>query len=287
MTKQAAKLVAQALDCIERGDLTLETGAERFGEAWPVIFPAVKLALQIKLASNPPLVSTRPYAAPDLTRGWQNLQTQLETTPQLPAQRETTPEPHPARRWWENLRRFFQTRPGQAVGGSLIGLAFSFFLVLGVVEAKPGDLLWRARLGWEYLGEFIEVNPDQKAVIAMQSADNRLAELEKMAFVATPDQVTEVQGQYLRAVDAASRYSDNRQFHSYLALYDHLTEQRDRVERLQQAEYSFGPGARLTYLENRLNDAVFSLVPKVPGATPPPDATPGPGTPSPSPGPTP
>ncbi len=283
LTKQAAEQVARALDLIEQGELTLEKGSETFGEAWPAILPAVRLALQLKLAANPPLVSTRPYKAPDLVIGWQDLQASLEITPCLPALPQTPPEVHPVVRWWESLRRFFNTKPGQALGGSMIGLALSFFLVLGVAESKPGDLLYRARLGWEYLGEFLEVNPDQKAAVAMQYADNRLAELESMAFVATPGQLTEVQGQYLRAIDAAARYSNNRQFHSYLALYDHLTEQRSRVDRLQQAEYTFGPGARLTYLADRLNDTVFTLAPKLPGATSPPEATPGPGTPTPPP----
>lgn len=283
MTKQAAEQVARALDLIEQGDLTLEKGSEIFGEAWPTLLPAVKLALQVKLASNPPMVSTRPYHAPDLSAGWQDLQSRLEMTPQLPAPPHSQPEVPLAVRFWQYLGRFFNTKLGQAVGGSMLGLALSFFLVLGVAESKPGDLLYRARLGWEYLGEFVEVNPDQKAAVAMQYADNRLAELESMAFVATPDQLTEVQGQYLRAMDAAARYSNNQQFHSYLALYDHLTEQRDRVSRLQQAEYTFGPGARLTYLSERLNDTVFSIAPKIPGAAPPPGSTPGPGTPTPAP----
>ncbi|MBN9386922.1 MAG: hypothetical protein J0I20_02625 [Chloroflexi bacterium] len=283
MARQAADLVAQALDLIEQGELTLEKGPARFGEDWPAIFPTVKLALQVKLASNPPLVSTRPYQAPDLSAGWQALQSQLEVTPQLPALPQSQPEIHPVVRWWQDLRRFFATKLGQAVGGSMIGLALSLLLFVGVAGSKPGDLLYKAKLGWEYLGEFVEINPDQKAEVALHYADNRLSELEHMAFVATPDQLTEVQGQYLRAMDAAARYSNNPQFHSFVALYDHLTAQRDRVDRLVQAEYSFGPGARLSYMANRLNDTVFSIAPRLPGAIPPPAATPGPGTPTPPP----
>lgn len=283
MTKQAAELVAQALDLIEQGKLTLEKGPEKFGEDWPAILPAVKLALQVKLASNPPLVSARPYHAPDLSAGWQALQAQLETTPQLPTLPQPAPEIHPLARWWQALRSFLATKAGQAVGGSTVGLALSLLLVLGVAGAKPGDLLYRAKLGWEYLGEFVEINPDQKAEVALQYADNRLSELEQMAFVATPDQLTEVQGQYLRAMDAAARYSNSPQFHSFAALYDHLTAQQDWVERLAQAEYAFGPGARLNYMAARLNDTVFTIAPKLPGAAPPPPATPGPGTPTPAP----
>lgn len=285
MTKQAAELVAQALDLIEQGELTLEKGPARFGEDWPALLPAVKLALQLNRASNPPLVSTRPYQAPDLAAGWQALQSQLETTPQLPALPQSQPEIHPLARWWQGLGRFFATKPGQAVGGSMVGLALSLLLFVGVAGAKPGDLLYRAKLGWEYLGEFVEISPDQKAEVALHYADNRLSELEQMAFVATPDQLTEVQGQYLRALDAAARYSNNPQFHSFVALYDHLTAQRDRVDRLVQAEYSFGPGARLSYMANRLNDAVFTIAPRLPGASPPPppDATPGNGAPTPAP----
>lgn len=283
MTKQAAELVAQALDLIEQGELTLDQVPARYGEVWPEILPAVKLALQVKLASNPPLVSSRPYQAPDLAAGWQALQAQLEMTPQLPALPQSQPEIPSVARWWKGLHRFFTTKLGQAVGGSMVGLALSMLLFVGVAAAKPGDLLYRAKLGWEFVGEYIELNPDQKAEVALHSADNRLAELEQMAFVATPDQMTEVQGQYLRALDAAARYSNNPQFHSFMALYDHLTSQRDRVDRLVQAEYSFGPGARLSYMENRLNDTVFTIAPLLPGASPPPAATPGPATPTPSP----
>ncbi len=280
MTKQAAELVAQALDLIERGNLTLENGSQVFGEAWGAVYPAVSLALQVNSASNPPLISERSFKPLDLAASWQALQTRLETTPQLAAPAQPRPVVHPLYSWMAGLRRFFITRPGQALGGSLIGLILVFFLALGVAESGPGDLLYRARLGWEYLGEFVELNPDQKAQVALHEADNRLTELENMAFVTTPAQLTEVQGQYLRALDASARYSASPQFHSYLLIYEHLNTQRDRVARLQQAEYIFGPGARLTYLVNRLNDTVYTLAPEVPGATLPPDSTPAPATPT-------
>jgi hypothetical protein len=265
LTKVAADLVAQALDLIERGELTLEQGPVVYGEKWPTLYPALKLALQLNRTAHPPLVSERPFQPLDLTAGWQALQSQLESTPQLPALAPASAPARPFFEWWAGLLRFFQSRPGQALSGSLLGLGLVFFLVLGVAESRPGDLLYRARIGWEYLGEFVEVNPDQKAEVALQSADNRLSDLEKLAFVATPDQVMEVQGQYLRALEASTRYATNKDFHSYLLVYERLNEQRDRVARLQQAAYSFGPGARLDYLVNRLDDSVYSLAPKVVG----------------------
>lgn len=283
MTKQASELVAQALDLIERGDLTLEKGPQIYGEAWEAVYPAVSLALQVNLASNPPLISERSFKPLDLAAGWQALQTRLETTPQLAAPAQPRPVVPPLYPWLAWLHRFFISRPGQALGGLLMGLMLVFFLALGVAESGPGDLLYRARLGWEYLGEFVELNPDQKAQVALHQADNRLTELENMAFVATPARLTEIQGQYLRALDASARYSASPQFHSYPLIYEHLNTQRDRVTRLQQAEYILGPGARLTYLINRLDDTVYMLAPKVPGATPPPDSTPAQTTPTPAP----
>lgn len=274
MTKPAAELVAQALDLIERGDLILEKGPAYFGEAWPAISPAVRLALQVNRVAHPPVISQRAYTPLDLTAGWQDLQSKLVSTPQLPAPPALRREVSPLRRWLAGVRRFFQTRPGQALGGSLIGLVLVFFMGLGVAESRPGDWLYRAKLGWEFAGEYIQLDPNQKAQVALQEADNRLAELENLAYVATPAQLTEVQGQYLRALDASARYSNSPQFHSYLLVYNRLNEQRDRIFRLQQAEYTLGPGARLSYLANRLNDTVYSLAPKVPGATTTPPAPP-------------
>jgi hypothetical protein len=284
LTKPAADMVAQALNMIERGDLTLEKGPEVFGEAWDLVYPAVKIALKVNLASQPPVISSRPFQPLDLSSGWHSLQSQLETTPQLAASPQPARPAQPVFEWWAWLLRFFQSRPGQALGGSLVGLVLVFVLALGVAESQPGDPLYRARLGWEYLGEFVELNPDQKALVALRSADNRLAELENMAFAAKPDQLLEVQGQYLRALDASARYSANPLFHSYLALYEQLNVQRDRVTRLQLAEYSFGPGARLQYLAGRLDDAVYIIAPRIPGYSPPaPEVTPNPATPPPIP----
>ena len=274
MTRPAADLVAQALDLIERGDLTLEKGPEHFGEAWAAISPAVKLALQVNQISHPPIVSARPYKPLDMAAGWQDLQSKLASTPQLSAPPQPRPQASPVYGWLAGLRRFFQTRPGRALGGSLIGLGLAFVLGWGVAASRPGDLLYRAKLGWEFAGEYVELDPNLKAQVALQEADHRLAELESLAYVATPDQLTEVQGQYLRALDASARYSDSPQFHSYLLIYDHLNDQRDRIARLQQAEYIFGPGSRLNYLANRLDDTVYSLAPRVPGNTSPPTPTP-------------
>lgn len=281
MTKPAADLVAQALELIERGDLTLEKCPAYFGEAWAAISPAVNLALQVSRASHPPILSERPYKPLDTAASWQDLQSKLASTPQLPAPPQPISQVSPVYAWLSGLRKFWRTKPGRALGGSMIGLALAFVLGLGVASSKPGDLLYRAKLGWEFVGEYVELDPNLKAQVALQEADHRLSELENLAYGATPGQLTEVQGQYLRALDASTRYSDSPQFHSYLLVYDHLNQQRDRITRLQKAEYILGPGARLNYLANRLDDTVYTLAPKVPGATPPPTPTPAQPTPTP------
>lgn len=281
MTKPAADLLAQALELIERGDLTLEQCPAYFGDAWAGLAPAVKIALQVNRAAHPPIISERPYKPLDMAASWQELQSKLASTPQLPAPPQPAPQLNPVYAWWAGLRRFMRTRPGRALGGSLIGLVLAFVLGWGVAASRPGDLLYRAKLGWEFAGEYVELDPNLKAQVALQEADHRLSELESLAYAATPAQLTEVQGQYLRALDASARYSDSPQFHAYLLVYDHLNQQRDRIARLQQAEYIFGPGSRLNYLANRLDDTVYTLAPKVPNANPPPTPTPVPPKPTP------
>jgi hypothetical protein len=305
LARTTADLVEEAIALIERGEMTPEEGAARYGEDWPALRPAVELALQIEQAANPPIVSRRAFTPLDKAAGWQALKAQLEVPapvarpvlsrngatarpPAVPVAARTSSRAataHPVWYWLEAIADFFGTKVGRAAFGTMLGLALVVALFLEVNASLPGDPFYRAKLGWDHLGELTSFDPNDRAQAALNYADHRLNELEKLAYVGKPDQILEAQGQYLLGLDASLQYSNQKNFSSYSSLYNRLNSQKDRVSQLQQNEYIFGPRSQLNILSDHLNSGVYSLAPKVPGAVPPP-TTPAatssaPGTPSP------
>lgn len=290
MARTAADLVEEAITLIERGEITPDEGALRYGEEWPAIRPAVELALQIRQASNPPIVSQRAFTPLNKAAGWQALKAQLEVSPQVSkpvlSKNGTTsrvqtprvsarsssraPTAHPVWYWLEAIADFFGTKVGRAAFGTMLGLALVVALILEVNASLPGDPFYRAKLGWDHLGELTSFDPNDRAQAALNYADHRLNDLEKLAYVGKPDQILEAQGQYLLGLDASLQYSNQKNFSSYSNLYNRLNSQKDRVSQLQQNEYIFGPRSQLNILSDHLNNGVYSLAPKVPGAVPPP-----------------
>jgi hypothetical protein len=273
-------LVEEALTLLERGELTLEEGPSRYGLQWPAIRPAIETALRVVEAANPPIVSQRPFTPLDKTSGWQSLKAQLEVTRPAPvaapARRVAARRPAPSWNWLEVVANFFGTKVGRAAFGTMLGLALVTILFIQVSASLPGDAFYRAKLGWDYLGEVVNIDPNDRAQAALSYSDHRLNELEKLAYVGTPNQVIEAEGQYLRGLDAGLRYADQKNFNAYGSLYDRLNDQRDRVFRLQQSEYIFGPHSQLNILADQLNSGVYTLAPKVPGSSPTPTTGPTP-----------
>ncbi len=276
MARPTADMVEEALNLIERGELTLESGALRYGEQWVTIYPAVETALQVTQAANPPLVSQRSFTPLDKAAGWNALKAQLEATRPAPvvASRRPRVQPHPVYGWLEAITSFFGTRLGRASLGTMAGLAMVILLVIEINGSLPGDPLYRAKLGWDHAGELVNIDPNDRAQAAMNYADHRLNELERLAFVSTPEQVAEVQGQYLRGLDAGLHYTDNKNFTVFSSFYNRLNDQRDRVVRLQQIEYGYGPRSQLNILASKLDSGVLNISSKLPGGTPPPGPSP-------------
>jgi len=271
LAKRTADLVEEALDLIERGELTLEEGPRRYGSQWPTMRPTVEVALQVVKSSNPPLVSQRPFTPLDKTLGWQSLKAQLEVSaPVASRQLVTATQPTWGWNWLEAIVNSFGTKLGRAALGTMLGLALVIILIIEVNTSLPGDALYRAKLGWDYVGEVVNIDPNDRAQAALDYSQHRLNELEKLAFRGSSDQVVEAQGQYLRGVDASLRYADQKNFSAYTNVYNRLNTQRDQVFHLQQSEYIFGPHSQLNILMDRLNYGVFSLAPRLPGSQPPP-----------------
>ncbi len=271
MVSSTADMVEEALGLIENGTFKPEDGPQRYGENWPNIRPAVETALRVTAASNPPIVSQRPFVPLDKAAGWQALKAQLEVAPQMAAPLNNPVRPVSARPqvgWLERFAHFFSTRFGRATFGAAMGMALVAILVIGVSSSLPGDVLYKAKLGWDYLGEATNLDPNDRAQAAFTYADRRLNELEKLAFVGKPDQIAEVQGQYLRGLQAGLRYTDQKNFTAFSAVYNRLNTQRERVYLLQQNEYSFGPRSQLLSLADQLDKGVFNLAPRLPGAPP-------------------
>ncbi len=275
-----ADLVEEALNMLNRGEITSEEAARRYGEEWPRMRVAIELAGQIHRAAHPLPVSARPFVPLDKTAGWQALRAQLPVTAPRP---QPTPAStvRPTFGWVEWLAHFFATGRGKVAGVGTMAMALVFLLSIGVSQSIPGDWLYRAKLGWEHLSEVTSLSSDDRAQAALNYTDQRLAELEKLAFVGRPEQIQEAQGQYLRGLEASLSYADDPKFTNYGLIYDRLNDQRGRVAYLVESDYGLGPQSKIRYIRDRLNYSVYILAPKISG-NPAPPPTP-PGTPGPSP----
>lgn len=280
MATKTADLVAEALQLIEQGELSLEEGPRFYGASWVEINPAVELALLVGRAVHPPLVSQRPFQPLDKAASWNSLKAQLVAIP--------APVVPPKAAF--NLRRWFANGVS-SLGRGLVGSGFGRVAMTAMVtalmwlglsfviqESQPGDALYRAKLGWDYLGEVSSLAPNERAQAALNYADRRLAELEKLSFVGRPSQIEEAQAQYLRGLDASMQYSNTKGFSQFVGVYSRLSEQRQRVARLKQVEYILGPSAKVSTLLNRLDTSVNYLSSRLPGSQPPPTTTPTPQT---------
>lgn len=276
MAKPIADLVEEVIILIETDELTLETARQRYAANWLAIGPAIELALQINTASQPPLISQRPFVALDKAAGWESLKTQLQAAPQ-PKPR-LMPKREPLLTWREWLGSLLDTRGGRTAVGALMTMLVFVTVFGGISEARPGDALYKAKLGWDFTSELTSFTPNDRTRAALAYSERRLSELERLAFVGKPEQVAEAQGQYLRGLDASLRYSDQKDFSDYNTIYTVLNKQRERVAIMTQNEYIFGTRAQISLIANRLDNDVYILAPKVPGSVVPsePTATPTP-----------
>ncbi len=275
MRQIPAEVIEEALTLLEQGVITLENGQRRFGEQWPALRSLLAISQRVNQAANPPLLSQRAFIPLDKTAGWQALQLQIERTPQLPA---LTPV-GTARRsrfnpleWLaENLVR----RWGRPLAGAMLTAAV-FFLLSGTINAaQPGDPFYRAKLGWDHLGELTSLTANERAGAALDFADRRLVEMELLAARNLPQQVEEAQGYFLRGLNNGLEQAASDNFSEFGVVYARLNEQHDRLAQLQRGQYSFGPRSQYDVLLNRLNSGVNSLAPRVPGnSTPAPTPVP-------------
>ena len=281
MSNTTADLVEEALGLIEGGDLTLESGSVRYGAQWPSLRPVVETALHVQQAAQPPLVSARPFVALDKRAGWAALQSQLRTTAPLAAPSSVKivqvapPRPVPAvparAAWGVTLSRLSGPRVQRFGAMALLTLFLFLGLAFAVNDAEPGDWFYRAKLGLDHVGELTSFSLNDRAQAALNYADRRLNELEKLAGAGRAEQVTEAQGQYLRGLELSLYYAGNDKFSNYAVVYSHLNDQRDRVYRLQS--YTFLTGQRPLQVSNllqHLDAGVNILAPKVPGVPPSP-----------------
>ncbi len=273
MAKTMVDLVEEAINLIEKGQLSLDHAPVHYGSEWDAIAPEVELALRINQAAHPPLISTRPFVALDKSAGWASLKTQLEAARPVavptPVASKATKAIATGFNWQEWLRLLTGPRVRQVGSYALMTLVFFTTLTFVVNQAVPGDWLYRAKLGLDHIGEITSFSANDRALASLNYADRRLAEIENLANNGRPEQLSEAQAQYLRGLDLSLYYSNNDKFSSYVAMYDHLNEQRDRVFRLQQFNYVAGQrNLQPAYLLNRLDAGVYILAPKVPGNSP-------------------
>ncbi|HEX2910293.1 MAG TPA: DUF5667 domain-containing protein [Chloroflexia bacterium] len=268
MAKTTAELVDEALNLILSGQLHLEECPRFYEEEWPAMLGAVEVALQVNSVSHPAIVSQRPFKPLDKTAGWNNLRSQIVKTQPVPPLTSLRAPQRPALRWSSIFPRLSGTRLGRAALAGVAAIILAVTLTFAVGNSLPGDWLYRAKLGWEYIGEVTSLSPDDRAAAALNYANNRLNELEKLAFVGKPDQVAEAEGQYLRGLDASLQYTNYKNFSAYVPIYNLLNVQRDRVFRLQQIEYALGPRSQISNIIDRLDYGVFKMKPKQEGVPP-------------------
>lgn len=270
MAISIADLVAEALTLIENSQLTLAQAANRYGEYWTEMRPFVETALHVAKAAQPSLVSDRQFTPLDKTAGWQQLRAQIvqEQTQNTPVVQKRQKVHKPRRTWGDWVALVFGTTWGRVASGTAMTLALTLFLTFSVASALPGNIFYQAKLGWDYTGELFSLTSDARAIASMKYADNRLAELERLAFVGRSDQIAEVQGQYVRALDAGLKYATTPGFNSQGNVFTSLSEQRDRLISLQRYEYALGTRSQLTNILGRVDYTVTLIAASRPGSVP-------------------
>lgn len=268
-----ADLVAEALTLIENGQLTLAQAANRYGEYWLEMRPFVETALHVARAAQPSLVSDRQFTPLDKAAGWQQLRAQIvqEETRNRPVveKQPTRQKVHkPRRTWGDWVALVFGTTWGRVASGAVMTVALTLFLTFSVANAMPGSIFYQAKLGWDYTAELFSLTPDARAIASMKYADNRLAELERLAFVGRSDQIAEVQGQYVRALDAGLKYATTPGFNSPGSVFTRLSDQRDRLISLQRYEYALGTRSQLNNILGRVDYTVTLIAASRPGSLP-------------------
>lgn len=278
MATSIADLVAEALSQIESGQLTVAQAANRYSLDWAQMRPYIEMALKLTEASQPPVISSRPFTPLNKAAGWEALRAQMTPAPvSAVGQAQVAVHLQPRRpqlSFWQELQRSFNSLFGKLATGAVMTAMVAFLLAALVGNAQPGDFLYKAKLGWEYGTELVSLAPDEKARAANRYAANRLQEIERMAFARNSSAVAEAQGQYLRALEASQRYVGMQGFSAFGEVYTDLSQQRDRLVMIQQYEYALGTRSQINLILGRLDyTRTYILAPNMPGA-PAPNAPP-------------
>ncbi|MBN9390723.1 MAG: hypothetical protein J0I20_22020 [Chloroflexi bacterium] len=208
MEKPTSQLVEEAVLAIKQGEISLETGATRFGEAWPEIKGEVALILDLEKAGKSFKTA---LPSPDLSKIWAQILPDLtmvdivagsETTPNSnhvaspdsviaahltqdekpgpvtpPVSSEKKPEPIklPARKsTWTKWRK-----PLAWAAAIVLFVVLSLSSLVGVAQAaEPGDFFYGTKLWLDNARQYVAFSPQDKQNFALSYCAHRSEELE-------------------------------------------------------------------------------------------------------------
>ncbi len=204
MEKPTSQLVEEAVNAVKKGEISLETGASRFGAAWPKIKSEVGLILDLEEAGQN--FKTQ-FSAPNLDKIWSGILPELtliQILPLLdkaaasnPAQQsgtlslletEGTPAPkvaplkNGASHTPANVSFFKNWSQPLSVAAAICLIALlSMGSLVGVASAsEPGDFFYGTKLWLDGASQVVAFSPQDKVNATLSYCDHRSEEMERL-----------------------------------------------------------------------------------------------------------
>lgn len=206
MEKPASQLVEEAVNAVKKGEISLETGASRFGAAWIEIKSEVVLILDLEEAGQN--FKTQ-FPAPNLDKIWSGILPDLtliqilpltgKAATSIPAQQsgtlslletEGTPAPKvvplqnvASRSAPANVSFFKKWRKPLSVAAAICLIALlSMGSLVGVASASaPGDFFYGAKLWLDGARQVVAFSQQDKVNATLPYCDHRSEEIEWLA----------------------------------------------------------------------------------------------------------
>ena len=228
MDTPTSRIIEEAVAAIKRGEVSLATGADRYGKTWAEIEPQVRLELTLDKAAQTFKTSLPPL---DLDRMWgkieqgmgQNRATSAADSGSLPGV-EANPFDLPKITVPATIKSATPARPAKLpiklsnwrrkplswAAAFLIFLTVSFSSAAGIAQAaEPGDNLYDFKVWLDGAGQAFALSADNKAQAALSYADHRLNDIEHAARQGRLQYIPAVVDKYGDAIETARQSANN------------------------------------------------------------------------------
>ncbi len=290
MDNPTDQLIEEALTAIKRGELTPEMGPTRYRADWVKMEPHIQMALKLEKngqtfkAQLPPL---------NLDRAWRKIELGIGKTTVTPSADSganpglspTTPDrtvvlspgPGPVSKPKPPAKLAdWRRRPLSWAAALALFVTISFGSVAGIAQAAdPGDSLYDFKLWLEDAGQVLDFSAEEKAQAALNFADHRLAEIEKLSKSGRFEYIGLVLNKYDGAITKVKASSPTLNSNELQV----LVSQQSRLTQLKGTLTSLPAGPKVVQTLDHANKQIDSLNPTpVPTTTTIPTVSPAPTT---------